>query len=76
MLCEMPQNRLRSLRAKRGLTLERLSQATGVSLSTLHAIENDERRDILLGTAFRLAQFYGLPVETLWEPLYDQICQH
>ncbi len=71
----MPQTRLRILRAESGLTLEQLSQATGLSLSTLHAIENQERGDTLLGTAFRLAQFYGLSVADIWQPLYDRICQ-
>jgi transcriptional regulator with XRE-family HTH domain len=71
----MPQNRLRRLRLARDLTLEQVSHATGISASTLHAVENQERGDMLLGTAFRLAQFYGLPVADIWQPLCDQVCQ-
>jgi len=71
----MPHNRLRRLRAEYGLTLEQVSQATGLSFSTLHAVENQERGDMRLGTAFRLAHFYGLSVAEIWQPLYDQVCE-
>src|SRR5579863_2845504 len=49
-------------RSRQGFKLfaRRLSQATGLSFSTLHAAENQERGDMRLGTAFRLAHFYGL----------------
>jgi DNA-binding XRE family transcriptional regulator len=69
------QNHLRVLRSQRGLTLQQVAEATGVSISTLHAIENENEREATLATAFRLAHFYSLPVEKIWQPLYDQICQ-
>jgi DNA-binding XRE family transcriptional regulator len=68
------QNHLRTLRAERGLTLQQVSEATGLSISTLHAIENEQEREATLATAFKLAHFYGLPVEKIWQPLYQQIC--
>lgn len=68
------QNHLRSLRAERSLTLQQVSEGTGLSISTLHAIENEQEREATLATAFKLARFYGLPVEKIWQPLYQQIC--
>jgi len=69
------QNHLRTLRAQRGLTLQQVSEGTGLSISTLHAIENEQEREATLATAFKLARFYGLPVEKIWQPLYEHICQ-
>ena len=69
------QNHLRSLRAERGLTLQQVSEGTGLSISTLHAIENEQEREATLATAFKLAHFYGLSVEKIWQPLFQQICQ-
>ena len=75
MVHRMLPNRLPRLRKEYKFTLEQVSQATGLSFSTLHPVEHDERGDMLLGTAFRLAQFYGLSVADIWQPLYDQMCQ-
>lgn len=69
------QNHLRTLRAQRGLTLQQVSEGTGLSISTLHAIENEQEREATLATAFKLARFYGLSVEKIWQPLFEQICQ-
>lgn len=69
------QNHLRTLRSERGLTLQQVSEGTGLSISTLHAIENEQEREATLATAFKLARFYGLTVEKIWQPLYQQICQ-
>lgn len=69
------QNHLRTLRSERGLTLQQVSEGTGLSISTLHAIENEQEREATLATAFKLARFYGLSVEKIWQPLYQQICQ-
>ena len=68
------QNRLRILRKERGLTLLQVSEATGLAFSTLHAAETSER-EVTLRIALRLAQFYGLPLNNIWQPLYEQICQ-
>jgi transcriptional regulator with XRE-family HTH domain len=64
---------LRTLRTERGLTLKQVSEGTGLSVSTLHAIEKG--RPATLITAFKLSHFYGLSVENIWEPLFQQICQ-
>lgn len=69
------QNHLRTLRAERGLTLQQVSEGTGLSISTLHAIENEQEREATLATAFKLAHFYKLSVEKIWQPLFEQICQ-
>ena len=74
MINPIPQNRLRSLRKESGLTVEQVSNATGLSYSSLYEIETTER-NVTLNTAFRLSQFYGLSLENIWQPLYDQICQ-
>jgi DNA-binding XRE family transcriptional regulator len=55
--------------------LQQVSEGTGLSISTLHAIENEQEREATLATAFKLARFYGLTVEKIWQPLYEQICQ-
>jgi DNA-binding XRE family transcriptional regulator len=68
------QNHLRTLRSQRGLTLQQVSEGTGLSISTLHAIENEQEREATLATAFKLARFYGLSVEKIWQPLFEQIC--
>lgn len=67
-----PQNRLRVLRKECGLTLEQVSQATGLAFQLVRSAET-KGTDIKLGTAFRLAQFYGLPLENIWQPLYGRI---
>jgi len=64
---------MRTLRTQRGLTLEQISERTGLSVSTLHEIEKHER-EVTLTIAFRLACFYGLPVAEIWWPLFLQIC--
>ncbi len=65
---------LRLLRTRRGVTLKQISDGTGLSISTLHAIEKQEREPTLT-SAFRLAHFYGLPVAEIWRPLFRQICR-
>jgi putative transcriptional regulator len=74
MIRSVPQNRLRHLRKEYGLSVEQVSEATGLSYSTLYAIETTER-EVTLSTAFKLARFYGLPLENIWQPLYEQLCQ-
>jgi transcriptional regulator with XRE-family HTH domain len=73
MIHALPENRLRTLRKEHGLTLEQLSQATGLNPSTLHANEAGGR-DISLANALRLACFYGLSLEDVWRPLWERIC--
>lgn len=59
------QNRLREERERRGLTQEEVAKAVGVSRQTIIAIEND-KYDPTLDLAFRLARFYGQPIEVLF----------
>lgn len=66
------QHRLRTLRAERGLTLRQISSGTGLSVSTLHAVEK-QQREVTLTTAFKLAHYYGMPVADIWRPLFRQI---
>jgi len=66
------QHCLRTLRGQRGLTLKQISESTGLSISTLHAVEKQER-EVTLSTAFELAHFYGLSVADIWRPLFRQI---
>ncbi len=68
------QHHLRRLRTQRGLTLKQISDGTGLSISTLHAIEKQEREPTLT-SAFKLAHYYGLPVADIWQPLFGQICR-
>jgi transcriptional regulator with XRE-family HTH domain len=58
--------RLRVLRAERRVTLREVEEATGVAKETLSDLERGKRRpkDITLA---KLADFYGVPVETLLE---------
>lgn len=66
------QHHLRTLRVERRLTLKQVSEGTGLSISTLHAIEK-QQREVTLITAFKLARFYGLPVAHIWQPMFQQI---
>ncbi len=68
------QHHLRHLRTQRGLTLKQISDGTGLSISTLHAIEKQQREPTRT-SALKLAHFYGLPVADIWQPLFGQICR-
>jgi transcriptional regulator with XRE-family HTH domain len=68
------QHCLRALRTQRGLTRREVCECTGLSVSTLRAVEKQER-EVSLATAFKLAHFYGLPVTEIWRPLFQQICR-
>jgi transcriptional regulator with XRE-family HTH domain len=56
--------RLRALRQERGLTLARLSEATGVSVSTLSRLESGQRRPTL-ELLLPLARAYGVQLDEL-----------
>ncbi|MEV6952517.1 helix-turn-helix domain-containing protein [Streptomyces sp. NPDC051183] len=56
--------RLRALRAKRGLTLAALSEATGISKSTLSRLESGQRRPSL-ELLLPLAGTYGVALDDL-----------
>ena len=56
--------RLKQLRARRGLTLTALSEATGISKSTLSRLETGQRR-ASLELLLPLAQTYRVPLDDL-----------
>lgn len=56
--------RLRAIRQDRGMTLERLSEVTGVSLSTLSRLESGQRRPSL-ELLLPLARAYGVRLDEL-----------
>lgn len=56
--------RLKALRAARGVTLGRLSEATGISRSTLSRLENGQRRPTL-ELLLSLAVVYRVPLDDL-----------
>ena len=56
--------RLRALRRARGSTLARLSEQTGISLSTLSRLESGQRKPTL-ELLLPLAKAYGVPLDEL-----------
>ncbi|WP_408645977.1 helix-turn-helix domain-containing protein [Streptomyces odonnellii] len=56
--------RLRALRRDRGTTLASLSEATGISLSTLSRLESGQRKPTL-ELLLPLAKAYGVPLDEL-----------
>ncbi len=64
-------SRLRVLRAERGWTQERLSDAIGVSRQAINALET-ERHDPSLDLAFRIAAAFEVPVEQVFPNPHDQ----
>ncbi len=60
-------NRVREQRAQRGLAQAELAAILGVSRQTVISIENG-RYLPSLPLAFRLARFFDLPVEELFDP--------
>ena len=59
------QERLRDLRAERGLTLEQLANDTHISRSSLSSYESNEFKDISPFAIVTLAQFYGVSTDYL-----------
>lgn len=55
---------LRSVRDRLGLTLDDVATAVGMSKPGYWAVE--QGGDPALTTARKLADFFGLPIETLW----------
>ncbi|WP_188054013.1 MULTISPECIES: helix-turn-helix transcriptional regulator [unclassified Sphingosinithalassobacter] len=67
-------NRLRILRAERGMSQGVLAQRLGVSRQTINAVETD-KYDPSLPLALRMAKLFGVPVDAIflddWEPPHD-----
>ena len=59
------QERLKDLRVERGLTLEQLAEATGISKSALGKYESDDYKDISPYSIVELAKFYGVSTDYL-----------
>lgn len=57
--------RLKDLRTERHLTLEQLSEQTGISKAALGSYETDEYKDISPFSIVTLAQFYGVSADYL-----------
>ncbi len=60
-------NEVRRHREKRGLSQGDLAALVGVSRQTINAIER-ERYDPSLELAFKLAAFFEVPIESLFDP--------
>jgi putative transcriptional regulator len=62
-------NKIRELRAERGITQEALGILVGVSRRTIISIEND-RFDPSLPLAFRIADTFGFRIEDVFQPAH------
>lgn len=58
------QNRLKALRESNGLTLRKLEEYTGITNSTLSAIENGNRR-MNIRVAIKLAKYFNVSIDYL-----------
>lgn len=59
-------NRVRELRAERGLTQQDLADQIGVTRQTVIAIEQDKYSPSL-ETAFKIALVFGVPLEQVFQ---------
>jgi putative transcriptional regulator len=64
-------NRVREQRAQRGLSQAELAGALGVSRQTVISIESG-RYMPSLPLAFRIARFFELPVEKMFDPFEEE----
>ena len=60
-------NRLRELRGEQGWSQADLGERLAVSRQTINAIETG-KYDPSLPLAFRIAQLFGRPIESIFEP--------
>lgn len=59
------QERIRNLRYEKRLTLEELSDKTGLSKSALDSYESNDTKDISHYAIIQLAKFYGVTTDCL-----------
>lgn len=59
--------RIRELRGEKELTQEQLAQMSGVSRSTIIQLENNEEREVMVGTLKALAEALEVPVSELFD---------
>jgi putative transcriptional regulator len=64
---DIMRNRVRELRGQRGLSQAEVATALGVSRQTVISIESG-RYLPSLPLAFRIAHFFGSPIEKIFEP--------
>lgn len=62
--------RFRRLRQRKGLSLSKVAQATGVSVGFLSALERGQMR-ASVGTLRRIARYYGTNILSFFEPASD-----
>ena len=62
-------NRLEELRKQRGVRQEELAAALEVSRQTIGSLENGRYNPSIL-LAFRIARYFGLPIEEIF--IFDQ----
>ena len=56
--------RLRGLRAEKHVSQQEVADATGISIASIYIYEND-RGGMQLDTACRLADYYGIDLDSL-----------
>ena len=59
-------NRLEQLRKQRGIRQEDLAQALGVSRQTVISLEKGKYNPSL-ALAFKLARYFGMPIEAIFD---------
>jgi putative transcriptional regulator len=64
-------NQVREQRTQRGLSQAEVAAALGVSRQTVISIESG-RYLPSLPLAFRIARFFGLPVDRMFEPDFEE----
>lgn len=64
-------NRVRELRTQRGLSQAEVAAALDVSRQTVISIENG-RYLPSLPLAFRIARFFGMPVDKMFDPDHEE----
>jgi len=58
-------NRLKEIRAIRGISQEELADILGVSRQTISSLENGRYNPSIL-LAFKIARYFGMPIEDIF----------
>ena len=67
MKCKLSiQEKLKDLRIEKGLSLQELSEQTGISTASLGNYETDDHKEISHKAIITLANFYGVTSDYLW----------